>query len=553
MTKDRIRIVPLGGLGEIGKNMTVLEIGGDLAIIDAGVMFPEEDMPGVDLVIPDISYLVENASRVKGIFLTHGHEDHIGGVPYVLRQLNVPVYGTKLTLGLLRVKLIEHGLERSTKLIEIDAGQRIKVGKFDVEFIHVNHSIAGVVALAFHTHLGAIIHCSDFKFDQTPYDGRVADFYSFANLGKKGVLCLLSDSTNAERPGYTSSEKKVGETLRQIFSKAEGRILIATFASNVHRIQQIFDAAQKEGRFVSVTGRSMIKTVEVASELGYLDIPEGMLIELDKLDRLPKEKSVIITTGSQGEPMAALSRMAMAEHNRISITPGDTVIISASPIPGNEKSVGRIINQLFKEGANVIYEPHLGVHTSGHAQQEELKLLLNLCKPRYFIPIHGEHRMLLKHAELAEAVGLPKDNIIISEIGLPVEFTPEGIQMRDRVVSGQVFVDGLGVGDVGNIVLRDRRQLSTDGILIIVVTMSKEQGKVVAGPDIVSRGFVYVRESEELMEEARLRAKDAIEGCLSQNVSDWGALKSAMRDTLNRYVWEKTKRRPMILPIIMEI
>lgn len=554
MTKeDKIRIVPLGGLGEIGKNMTVVEIGGDLAIIDAGVMFPEDDMPGVDLVIPDITYLVENASRVKGIFLTHGHEDHIGGVPYVLRQLNVPVYGTKLTLGLLRVKLIEHGLERSTDLREINAGERIQVGNFDVEFIHVNHSIAGVVALAFHTALGAIIHCSDFKFDQTPYDGRVADFYSFANLGKKGVLCLLSDSTNAERPGYTASEKKVGDTLRQIFAKAEGRILIATFASNVHRIQQIFDAAAKEGRYVSVTGRSMIKTVEVASELGYLDIPDGMLIELDKLDRLPKEKSVIITTGSQGEPMSALSRMAMAEHNRISITPGDTVIISASPIPGNEKSVGRIINQLFKEGAHVIYEPHLGVHTSGHAQQEELKLLLNLCKPRYFIPIHGEHRMLLKHAELAEATGVAKDNIIISEIGLPVEFTSEGVQMRDRVVSGQVFVDGLGVGDVGNIVLRDRRQLSTDGILIVVVTMNKQLGKIVAGPDIVSRGFVYVRESEELMEEARLKAKDAIEGCLTQNVSDWGAIKSAIRDSLNRYVWEKTKRRPMILPIIMEI
>ncbi|NMA61279.1 MAG: ribonuclease J [Firmicutes bacterium] len=551
--KNNIRLVPLGGLGEIGKNMMVVEIGGDLAIVDAGVMFPEEDMPGVDLVIPDITYLVENASRVKGIFLTHGHEDHIGGVPYVLRQLNVPVYGTRLTLGLLRVKLIEHGLERSTDLREISAGQRIQVGNFDVEFIHVNHSIAGVVALAFHTPLGAIVHCSDFKFDQTPYDGNVADYYKFAHLGKQGVLCLLSDSTNAERPGYTASEKKVGETFEQLFSRAEGRIFVATFASNVHRIQQIFDAAVREGRHVSVTGRSMIRVVEVASELGYLDIPENTLVELDQLDRLPREKSVVITTGSQGEPMSALSRMAMAEHNRISIAPGDTVIISASPIPGNEKSVGRIINQLFKEGANVIYEPHLGVHTSGHAQQEELKLLLNLCKPRYFIPIHGEHRMLLKHAELAEATGIPKENIIISEIGLPVEFSSEGVQIKDRVVAGQVFVDGLGVGDVGNIVLRDRRQLSTDGILIVVVTVNKQSGKVVSGPDIVSRGFVYVRESEELMEGARLKAKEALDACVAQNQTEWGALKSAVRDSLNRYVWEKTKRRPMILPIIMEI
>lgn len=551
--KNKIRILPLGGLGEIGKNMTVIEIGGDLAIVDAGVMFPEDDMPGVDLVIPDITYLVENANRVKGIFLTHGHEDHIGGVPFVLRQLNVPVYGTKLTLALLKVKLIEHGLERSTELREIKAGDRIKTGRIDVEFIHVNHSIADVVAMAFHTSLGAIIYCSDFKFDQTPYDGKVADLYAFAELGKQGVLCLLSDSTNAERPGYTASEKTVGETFRRIFSNAEGRILVATFASNIHRIQQIFDAAVREGRYVSVTGRSMIRVVEVASELGYLDIADGVLIDLDKLDKLPKEKTVIITTGSQGEPMAALSRMAMAEHNRIAISPGDTVIISASPIPGNEKAVGRIINQLFKEGAHVVYEPHLGVHTSGHAQQEELKLLLNLCKPRYFIPIHGEHRMLLKHAELAEATGVPKENIVIGEIGLPVEFTADGVQIKERVVSGQVFVDGLGVGDVGNIVLRDRRQLSTDGILIVVVTMNRKTGKVVAGPDVVSRGFVYVRESEALMDEARVKAKEALDNCIAQNNTEWGALKSAVRDQLNRYLWEKTKRRPMILPIIMEI
>ena len=551
--EEKIRILPLGGLGEIGKNMTVYEMGDDLAVVDAGVMFPEDDMPGVDLVIPDITYLTENAHRVKAIFLTHGHEDHIGGVPYLLRHINAPVYGTKLTLGLLRVKLVEHGLEKSAVLHEISAGQRMQVGNFDVEFIHVNHSIAGVVAVAFRTKLGAIVHCSDFKFDQTPYDGKVADLYAFARLGQEGVLCLLSDSTNAERPGYTASERKVGETFQNLFSKAEGRILVHLFASNVHLIQQIFDAAAREGRYVSITGRSMIRTIEVASELGYLDIPEGVLVELDDLDKHDKNKSVIITTGSQGEPMAALSRMAMAEHHHIAIAPGDTVIISASPIPGNEKSVGRIINQLFKEGANVIYEPHLGVHTSGHAMQEELKLLLNLCRPRYFMPIHGEHRMLLKHADLAEATGVPKDNIIIGEIGLPVEFTAEGMRIREGVASGQVFVDGLGVGDVGNIVLRDRRQLSTDGIVIVVVTMNRSANKVMAGPDVVSRGFVYVRESEELMEEVRQKAKEAIDGCILQNSTDWGAIKGAVRDSLSRYVWEKTKRRPMILPIITEI
>jgi len=550
---EKVRLISLGGIGEIGKNMMVVEVGNDLAVIDAGVMFPEDDMPGVDLVIPDITYLMENASRVKGIFLTHGHEDHIGGVPYVLRQLNVPVYGTKLTLELLRLKLAEHGLERQTKLIEVKAGQRIQVGSLDIEFIHVNHSIADVVALAFHTSQGVVIYCSDFKFDQTPYDGKVADLGKFAELGKKGVLCLMSDSTNAEQPGYTESEKSVGETLRAAFARANGRIFVATFASNVHRIQQIVDAAQGEDRYICVTGRSMIKVVEVACQLGYLNIPEGMLVEVDQVDKLPADKIVILTTGSQGEPMSALSRMAMAEHSKLAIMPGDTVIISATPIPGNEKSVGRIINHLFKEGANVIYEPHLGIHTSGHAKQEELKLLLNLCKPKYFIPIHGEHRMLLKHAELAEATGVPKDNIIITEIGLPVEFDKKGARIRERVASGQVFVDGLGVGDVGNIVLRDRRQLSTDGILIVVVTMDRRNRKVLAGPDIVSRGFVYVRESEELLDEAREKVREVLTTCEKDQVTEWGPIKSAVRDTLSKYLWEKTKRRPMILPIIMEV
>lgn len=551
--KDKVRLISLGGMGEIGKNMMVVELGSDIIVIDAGVMFPEDDMPGVDLVIPDTTYLVDNAKRVKGVFLTHGHEDHIGGVPYLLKQINVPVYGTRLTLGLLRVKLMEHGLDRSADLREIKAGDRVRRGAFDVEFVHVNHSIADVVALAIHTPLGAIVYASDFKFDQTPIDGKVADFYKFADLGRKGVLCLLSDSTNAERPGYTESERTVGETLMRIFTKSEGRILVATFASNVHRLQQIIDAAHRERRKVILTGRSMLNVVDVATQLGYLKIPDGIMADINDLDRMADDKVVIITTGSQGEPMSALTRMAKSEHRKISIGKGDTVIISASPIPGNEKSVGKIINQLFKEGATVIYEPHLGIHTSGHAKQEELKLLLNLCRPKFFVPIHGEHRMLMKHAELAESVGVPKDNIMITELGLVMEFDERGLKAKDRVPSGQVFIDGLGVGDVGNIVLRDRRQLSTDGIIVVVVTINKQTGKMVSGPDIVSRGFVYVRESEELMDEAKEKVRQALVTCEQNKVTEWGVLKSSIRDSLNQYLYEKIKRRPVILPIIMEV
>lgn len=550
---NKIRMISLGGIGEIGKNMMVIELNNDLIIIDAGVMFPEDDMLGVDLVIPDTTYLVENANRIRAIFLTHGHEDHIGGVPFLLKQVNIPVYGTKLTLGLLRLKLAEHNLERSTELKEVKAGDYIQIGAFGVGFIHVNHSIPDVVALAIHTPLGVIVYCSDFKFDQTPIDGKVADLYKLAELGQKGVLCLLSDSTNAERPGYTESERTVGETFARVFARAEGRIFIATFASNVHRLQQIVDAAVAQGRKIGVIGRSMVNVVSIAQELGYLVIPEGILLDIEHIDKLPANKVVIITTGSQGEPMSALTRIAMAEHRQLEITKGDTVIISANPIPGNEKSVGKIINHLFKEGATVVYEPHLGIHTSGHAKQEELKLLLNLTKPRYFIPIHGEHRMLMKHAELAESTGVPKENICITEIGLVLEFDKSGLHVTDRVTSGQIFVDGLGVGDVGNIVLRDRRQLSSDGIVVVVVTINGKNGEVMAGPDIVTRGFVYVRESEQLIEEARDKVRQVLNECEGQGIKEWGVLKQSIREGLFRYLYEKTKRRPMILPVIMEV
>ncbi|HQD70171.1 MAG TPA: ribonuclease J [Limnochordia bacterium] len=551
--KQKFRIIFLGGMGEIGKNMTVFEWNNELIVIDAGVMFPEDDMPGVDLVIPDTTYLVENAHRIKAVLLTHGHEDHIGGVPFLLKQVNIPVYGTKLTLGLLRLKLIEHGLERSTELREIKAGDRITIGSFAVEFIHVNHSIPGVVAIAVHTPLGIVVHCSDFKFDQTPIDGKVTDLYKLAELGNEGVLCLLSDSTNAERPGYTESERTVGDTFSHVFARAEGRVFVATFASNVHRLQQIISASQAQGRKICIVGRSMVNVVSIAQELGYLNIPDGMLIDVEQVDKLPANKVVVITTGSQGEPMSALTRIAMAEHSKLAITHGDTVIISANPIPGNEKSVGKIINHLFKEGATVVYEPHFGIHTSGHAKQEELKLLLNLTKPRYFVPIHGEHRMLMKHAELAESTGVPKENICIAELGSVLEFTESGLRVSERVPAGQVFVDGLGVGDVGNIVLRDRRQLASDGILIVVVTINGRTGEVLAGPDIVSRGFVYVRESEQLIEDARDKVREILEEFKSKGITEWGLLKQGVREALSRYLYEQTKRRPMILPIIMEV
>lgn len=551
--RAKVKIVPLGGLNEIGKNMTAIEYKDDIVVIDCGLSFPDEDMFGIDVVINDISYLLKNADKVRGIFLTHGHEDHIGALPYVLKQLNVPVYGTKLTLGIVETKLKEHGLLSSTTLIKVKPRDIVKLNTVSVEFIKTNHSIADSVAIAIHTPLGVVLHTGDFKVDYTPIDGELMDFARFAELGRKGVLVLLADSTNVERPGYTMSERIVGESFARLFGKADGRIIVATFASNIHRIQQIVSAAEHYGRKVAVSGRSMENIVQVAMELGYLEMQEGTLISIDQISKYNNNQVVLITTGSQGEPMSALARMAACEHRKINIVEGDTVIISASPIPGNEKLVSKVINQLFKKGAQVIYESLEKVHVSGHACQEELKLMQALVKPKFFIPVHGEYRHLKQHAELACQVGLSPKNFLIAENGDVIEITRNYIKKSGTVASGQVFVDGLGVGDVGHIVLRDRKHLSQDGILTVVVTIERESGKVIAGPDIISRGFVYVRESEGLMDEARELVKDILDRCEQKKITDWSTLKSNMRDGLREFLYEKTKRKPMILPIIMEI
>jgi ribonuclease J len=551
--KDKIRIIPLGGLNEIGKNLTVIEYKEDIVIIDCGLKFPDEEMFGIDLVIPDVSYLVKNKDKVRGIFLTHGHEDHIGALPYVLRQLNVPVYGTKLTLGIVESKLKEHGLLSVVELVSVSPKDVVKLESLSVEFIKTNHSIADSVAIALHTPLGIILHTGDFKIDYTPIDGMVADLPRFAELGRKGVILMMADSTNVERPGYTMSESTVGEAFENIFSQAKGRIIVATFASNIHRIQQIITAATKYGRKVAVSGRSMENIVGVASELGYITADKDVLIGIDYINKYNDDQIVIITTGSQGEAMSALSRMAASEHKKVTITPGDTVIISATPIPGNEKTVSKVINRLFKKGADVIYEALADVHVSGHACQEELKLMHTLVKPKFFVPVHGEYRHLKQHAELALKLGLPKENIIIGDVGEVIEITKDTIKKNGIVISGQVFVDGLGVGDVGNIVLRDRKHLSQDGILTVVVTIEKESGSVIAGPDIISRGFVYVRESESLMEEARLIVRDVLKECEEKHITEWATIKSNIKEALRVFLYEKTKRRPMILPIIMEI
>lgn len=550
--QNKVQIIPLGGLGEIGKNMTVFRYGDDIILIDAGLMFPEDDMLGIDLVIPDITYLHENKDKVKAIFLTHGHEDHIGALPYVLKQIDVPVYGTALTLGILQGRLRENNVS-DNNLVTIKPGDKINVGAFNLEFIRVNHSIPDAISIVIKTPIGTIIHTGDFKFDQTPVDGQVTQFNKFAEFGDEGVLALLADSTNAERPGFTQSEKMVGQTFDDEFRYARNRIIVATFSSNVHRIQQVVDSAVKYKRKVAVIGRSMINVVNIAMELGYLRIPEGVLIDIDETNNYMSDQIVIITTGSQGEPMSALTRMAMNDHKKVDIMPGDTVIISATPIPGNEKLVARTIDHLYKLGADVIYEKSNGVHVSGHASQEEIKLMHNLVRPKYFIPVHGEYRHLIKHANLAKDLGMPSENIVIAENGSVIEISKNGIGINGKIQSGKVLVDGLGVGDVGNIVLRDRRQLSQDGIMIVVVTIDHETCHVVSGPDIVSRGFVYVREAEDLMEEAREKVLSALERCENNGVSEWSMIKSTIRDNLGRFLYERTRRRPMILPIIMEI
>lgn len=550
--EHKLQIIPLGGLGEIGKNMTVIRYDNQMLLVDAGLAFPEDEMLGIDIVIPDHSYLLEHKEMLLGILVTHGHEDHIGALPYLLKELDVPLFATRLTLGLIQSKLKESSLN-NIKANVIKPRDVIKLGVFRVEFVRVSHSIPDAVGVAIHTPLGTVIHTGDFKLDHTPVMGDILDIHKFAELGDKGVLCLMSDSTNVERPGFTMSESRVGQMFDETFRNAKDRIILATFASNVHRIQQAITAAFKANRKVAVVGRSMVNVVSIASELGYLDIPEGTLVDVDEILNLPGNQACILTTGSQGEPMSALTRMAMNDHRRVEIQPGDTVIISASPIPGNEKSVARTIDHLFKQGANVIYESVSGMHVSGHASQEELKLMLNMVRPKFFLPVHGEYRMLIKHAQLAEQIGIPRENIFVAENGSIIEFTRTGASMAGKVSAGRILIDGLGVGDVGNIVLRDRKQLSQDGILIVVMTINKASGVIVAGPDVVTRGFVYVRESESMLEEAKEKVRLTMAKCRENRITEWAVLKSQIRDALGKHFYEKTRRRPMILPIIQEV
>ena len=549
-----VRIIPLGGLGEVGKNITVYECQGDSFIVDCGMTFPDEGMPGVDLVIPDFTYVLENKDRIKGIVLTHGHEDHIGGLPFLLKQARIPLYATKLTLALIEGKLKEHGLLGKVKMNEVKPGDILKMGCMSVEFIGVNHSIPDACALAIQTPAGMVVQTGDFKVDFTPIVGDVIDLARFGALGSQGVLALLSDSTNAERPGYTPSERTVGVSFDKLFTQAEGkRIIVATFASNVHRVQQIVDAAVKHGRKVAVSGRSMENVVARALEIGYLDIPDGVLVEVDAVNRYPSGKMVIITTGSQGEPMSALTRMAMGDHRKVNIGRDDYIIISASPIPGNEKTVTRVINELLKLGAEVIYEKMYDVHVSGHACQDELKMMMALTKPKFFMPMHGEYKHLRKHADLAISMGIPEQNVYLGDLGQVVELSEDAIRHTSSVQAGKVLVDGLGVGDVGSIVLRDRKHLAEDGLIVVVTTIDRETGQIVSGPDIVSRGFVYVRESEDMIGRARDIARQTIQSCINNNTREWGVFKQRVRDDVSDYLWQMTKRNPMILPVIQEI
>lgn len=550
--KEKLMVIPLGGLGEIGKNMTVIQYGNDIIVIDAGLSFPDDDMFGIDLVIPDMSYLIENRDKVRAVVITHSHEDHIGSLAYLLNEVNVPVYATKLVCGLIEGKLKENHIT-NYKLNEVQHGDEVQIGCMKVGFIRTNHSIPDASALYFKTPVGTIVHTGDFKIDLTPVDGQPMDIHKFADLGRRGVLLLMSDSTNAERPGYTESETTVGHAFRKAFRAATGRIILATFASNISRIQQAINTAVQFKRKVTVLGRSMVNNVQIAIELGYLNVPDGVLIEPDELGRYPDDQVLILTTGSQGEPMAGLSRMASNNHRSVSIMPGDTVIISATPIPGNEMGVSRTIDNLMKLGANVVAGRDKKIHVSGHASQEELKLMLDLIRPKYFIPVHGEYRMLKQHGDLAVQMGVEKSHVLIGDNGQIFEFSNRSGNKAGRVNAGRVFVDGLGVGDVGNIVIRDRQQLAMEGVVIVVMTLAKGTSHALAGPDIVSRGFVYVRDSEELISEAHDRVAAVLERCEAGNIREWAVIKSQVRDTLSRYLYEKTKRRPMILPIIMEV
>jgi len=548
-----VKIIPLGGLNEIGKNMTVFMCSNDMFILDCGLTFPDADMPGVDIVIPDFTFVERNKEKIRGVVITHGHEDHIGGLAYLLKKVNVPVYGTRLTIGLIEGKLKEQGLYGKVSLNVIQPKKTVKMGCMAVEFIKVNHSIPDSVGMAIHTPAGIIVHTGDFKVDYSPIDGEIIDLARFGELGNRGVLALMADSTNAERPGFTHSERMVGESFDQLFKKAEGkRIIIATFSSNIHRVQQIINCAERYGRKVAVFGRSMINVINTAIELGYLKVPDGLIIDIEMMNRYESERIVLITTGSQGEPMSALTRMAMNDHKKVNITPLDFIIISATPIPGNEKFVTRVVNELMKSGAEVVYEAMYEVHVSGHACQEELKLIQALTKPKFFIPVHGEYKHLKKHADLAVQMGIPRENVIIAEIGNVIETDGNKMSIVSQVPSGRVLVDGLGVGDVGSIVLRDRKHLAQDGLIIIVIGIERATNEVVAGPDIISRGFVYVRESEELMVEAKLLLSNTLNSCSAAELREWNALKGKMRDALSDYIYQKTKRSPMILPIIME-
>ena len=550
---EKLKIIPLGGLNEIGKNMTAYEYGGEIIVVDCGMAFPGDDMYGIDLIIPDVSYLIKNRARIRGLFITHGHEDHVGAIPYVLKQLNMPIYCTRFTAGLIKLKLEEHGLVKSTKLITVEPGKSVRAGKFTVEFIHVNHSIADSVAFAIHTHMGTIVHTGDFKIDSTPIDGEVIDLARFGELGKEGVLALLADSTNVERPGFTPSEKTVGATFKRQFQGCEDRIIVTTFASNVHRIQQVLDAAAAFGRKVAVTGRSMENIMKVSTELGYMKVPKNTLVDINRIKGLPKNKQVIVTTGSQGEEMSALYRMAFSTHKQVEIGPGDKVIISASAIPGNEVTVSRVINELFRKGVKVVYDRADILHVSGHACQEELKIIHALTKPRFFVPLHGEQRMLQIHSQLAQEMGMERNHVAIADNGSVIELTAKTLKINGSVPSGEVYVDGSGVGDVGAVVMRDRKRLAEDGMVVVVMPISAHDGSLLSQPEIITRGFIYVKESEDLMKELQNVALDAADSVSRKRGRDDGELKGAVKSAVSSYLFKNTKRSPMVIPVVTRL